>query len=115
QISRFRTHLVVGKPEALVRLRNTCACRGFWRGIRAATLRVTFAPTASAFHHRVRWERLRDRRLSYEGPSSGARLAGKCFTGNIEAPARPLQLLDFLGQIIRPMRPTRPHCLIFLC
>ena len=48
----------------------------------------------TAFHHRVRWERLRDRRLSYEGLLPGARLAGKCFTGNIEAAASPLQLVD---------------------
>src|SRR2546428_5012760 len=55
----------------------------------------------TAFHHRVRWERLRDRGLSYEGSSSGARLA-ECFTGNIEASARPLQLVDFVGEIICP-------------
>ncbi|PYV28110.1 MAG: hypothetical protein DMG27_02140, partial [Acidobacteria bacterium] len=36
-------------------------------------------------------------------------LGWKCFTGNIEAPARPLQLVDFVGEIICPMRPTRPH------
>ena len=32
-----------------------------------------------------------------------------------EASAPPWQPVDSLGQIIRPMRPTRPHCLIFLC
>jgi len=37
------------------------------------------------------------------------------FTGNIEAAARPLQLVDSLGQIICPARPMRPHCLILLC
>ena len=27
----------------------------------------------------------------------------------------PLQLVDFLGEIFCPMRPTRPHCLILMC
>ena len=74
----------------------------------------------TVFHHRVRWERLRMQvksrrfffRTSTQGINSVHRLEG--FTGNIEAPAPPWQLVDFMGEIICPTRPTRPHCLILM-
>ena len=41
--------------------------------------------------------------------------AGNVSRETFEAPASPRQLVDFVGEIICPMRPTRPHCLIFMC